>query len=99
MLRLRTSDGFMLHNALLKEVEIEIGGQRIDKHYGHWMDTWNELSTPESKAKLYIMTGQIAADGTGVPSIKYSTAIANRRLLIANVEVCVPIYNGSKTPL
>ena len=31
-------------SALLKEVEIEIGGQRIDKHYGHWMETWSELT-------------------------------------------------------
>ena len=30
--------------ALVKECEIEIGGQRIDRQYGHWMDLWNELS-------------------------------------------------------
>jgi hypothetical protein len=29
---------------LLKEVELEIGGQRIDKHYSHWMNVWNELT-------------------------------------------------------
>ena len=29
---------------LLKEVELEIGGQRIDKHYGHWLETWAELT-------------------------------------------------------
>ena len=33
-------------SALLKEVEIEIGGQRIDKHYGHWMEVWAELTEP-----------------------------------------------------
>ena len=31
------------HN-LLKSVEIEIGGQRIDKHYGDWLYIWNELT-------------------------------------------------------
>ena len=31
-------------SALLKEVELEIGGQRIDKHYGHWLETWAELT-------------------------------------------------------
>lgn len=31
------------HN-LIKSVEIEIGGQRIDKHYGDWLHIWNELS-------------------------------------------------------
>ena len=33
-----------LGNALVKECEIEIGGQRIDKHYGHWLTTWGELT-------------------------------------------------------
>jgi hypothetical protein len=31
------------HN-MLDYVELEIGGQRIDKHYGHWMENWVELS-------------------------------------------------------
>ena len=35
--------------ALIKNVELEIGGQRIDKQYGDWMNIWNELSLPESK--------------------------------------------------
>ena len=29
---------------LIKSVEVEIGGQRIDKHYGDWLHIWNELS-------------------------------------------------------
>ena len=28
---------------LVKSVEVEIGGQRIDKHYGDWLHIWNEL--------------------------------------------------------
>jgi hypothetical protein len=31
-------------HALIKNVELEIGGQRIDKHYGDWLHIWNELS-------------------------------------------------------
>ena len=31
---------------LIKEVELEIGGQRIDKHYGHWMSVWSQLTEP-----------------------------------------------------
>ena len=31
---------------LLKTVELEIGGQRIDKHYSEWLYIWNELSLP-----------------------------------------------------
>jgi len=29
---------------LIKSAEVEIGGQRIDKHYGDWLHIWNELS-------------------------------------------------------
>lgn len=31
-------------HALIKSVEIEIGGQRIDKHYGEWLHIWTELT-------------------------------------------------------
>lgn len=31
-------------HCLIKSVELEIGGQRIDKHYGDWIHIWNELT-------------------------------------------------------
>ena len=31
-------------HVLIKNVEVEIGGQRIDKHYGDWLHIWNELT-------------------------------------------------------
>ena len=31
-------------SALIDYVECEIGGQKIDKHYGHWMEVWSELT-------------------------------------------------------
>ena len=34
---------------VIESVELEIGGQQIDKQTGSWMDTWNELSLPKSK--------------------------------------------------
>jgi hypothetical protein len=34
---------------LLKTIELEIGGQRIDKHYSEWLYIWNELSLPIGK--------------------------------------------------
>ena len=30
---------------LIKQVELEIGGQRIDRQYGDWMQIWTQLST------------------------------------------------------
>ena len=38
---------------LVSEVELEIGGQRIDRHYEEWNQVWAELTTPESKAAGY----------------------------------------------
>lgn len=38
---------------LLKSVEIEIGGQRIDKHYSDFMYIWNELTLPHGKRAGY----------------------------------------------
>jgi len=38
---------------LLKTVEIEIGGQRIDKHYSEWLYIWNELTLSPGKKEGY----------------------------------------------
>ena len=35
---------------LLKKVELEIGGQLIDRQYSEWMYVWNELSLPKGKS-------------------------------------------------
>jgi hypothetical protein len=38
---------------LLKVVELEIGGQRIDKHYSEWLYIWNELTLSPGKKEGY----------------------------------------------
>jgi hypothetical protein len=40
-------------HSLIKEVEIEIGGQLIDKHYSLWLDIWAELTVDTNKKKGY----------------------------------------------
>ena len=43
---------------LLKTIELEIGGQRIDKHYSEWLYIWNELSMTFGKKEGYqLMVG------------------------------------------
>lgn len=45
---------------LIKSVEIDIGGQRIDKHYGDWLHIWNELTQTSGKMLGYAnMLGNI----------------------------------------
>jgi len=60
-------------SALITDVELEIGGQRIDRHYQEWNEIWNELSTPESKAiglkAMQLEVGTGAAAGTGVKEV------------------------------
>jgi hypothetical protein len=52
---------------IINEVELEIGGQRIDKHYKEWNQVWNELTTVESKALgLKTMKGCIGSSGDSV---------------------------------
>ena len=36
-------------HALIKKVEIEIGGNIIDTQYGIWMEIWDELTLPAEK--------------------------------------------------
>ena len=38
---------------LMKSCEVEIGGQRIDKHYGAWLAIWSSLSCPAGKEAEY----------------------------------------------
>jgi hypothetical protein len=54
---------------LMNYVEIEIGGQKIDKHYSHWMYIWNELSLPLSKRDGY--NEMIGAYGGVIKSVLY----------------------------
>ena len=46
----------------INSVEVEIGGQRIDRQYGHWMETWAELTEPNSAGVMG--QGIAASDGT-----------------------------------
>jgi hypothetical protein len=40
-------------NVLLKQVDLEIGGQLIDRHYSEWLDIWSQLTTSEGKIGSY----------------------------------------------
>jgi hypothetical protein len=54
---------------MLKEVEVQIGGQQIDKIYGHWLNVWTELtekthvSILDSTNGLYRSSDQSKGDG------------------------------------
>ena len=49
-----------LGHALIESVHIEIGGTRIDRHYGEWLEIWSELTTlPSKRAAYYELIGKV----------------------------------------
>ena len=62
-------------NALVKQAEIEIGGQLIDRQYGNWMNIWTELTVPEGKRAGYDdMVGNKATSHSQTGSINANAA-------------------------
>ena len=54
---------------VVKHAEVEIGGQKMDKHYSDWMYIWNELSLPVSKKEGYFkMVGGSGSTGDSMVS-------------------------------
>lgn len=57
-------------NSMIDYIEIEIGGQKIDKHYGDWMNIWNELTQTAEHADGYdVMIGNTTALTTPAASL------------------------------
>lgn len=42
-----------LGHAMIKTVEVQIGGSAIDKHWGVWLDLWYELTHTDNQARGY----------------------------------------------
>ena len=62
-------------HALINSVEVEIGGQRIDKHYGDWMHIWNELTVSAGHAAGYAtMVGNTSTLMRATGGVATSTA-------------------------
>ena len=65
---------------MLRNIELEIGGQRIDKQYGEWMYIWNELTLDSGKKQgFYKMVGGEADN----KAIKYAGN--------SNVKLYIPL--------
>jgi len=67
-----TVNASALGNNLINNVELEIGGQKIDKQTTQWNQIWADLTTPESKAAGFqCMTGGCSnANAVGVGQIQ-----------------------------
>ena len=80
---------------LINNVELEIGGQRIDKHYGEWLYIWSELTETEGHRSAYdTMVGQTgdvteakdedndAVKSSGLQNVQNADSIASATLYV-----------------
>jgi hypothetical protein len=87
---------------VVQQVEVEIGGQLIDRHYSDWLEIWAQLTVPASKRLGYRqMIGQdpvAAADGTATGLQTAAAQAASRTLFVPlqfwfcrNVGLALPL--------
>ena len=85
-----------LGHALVKECELEIGGQRIDRHYSQWLDIWNELSDHDKSE--YLGLGKSSAKNAYLKNTATSNTLPARRTYVPlqfwfcrNVGLALPL--------
>jgi hypothetical protein len=93
-------------HALINYVELEIGGQIIDKQYGDWMYIWNELTLPVSKrGALDVMVGsdiRLCSNSINATSNLCSTCTSFTSydtLITPGLNACAPSFRGANNPL
>ena len=69
----------------LKELELEIGGQKIDKQYGHWLELWAELTEPNEAGTVGT---QGSTDGTKFQNMAVMGGV---KAAAANATAFVPL--------
>ena len=61
---------------LMKECEIEIGGQTIDKHYGHWNSVYSQLTEFNPTGAGATLFNRMSGNGPGVTNDASAVAAA-----------------------
>ena len=56
-----------LGHAMIDFAELEIGGQVIDKIYGHWMEVWARLTQPNESKNVGVITSNLSGFSTHNP--------------------------------
>lgn len=69
-------------NALIKSVEIQIGGQTIDTHYSTWLDIWSELN----------ISGGLRAGYDAMVGNRCPTLLGNNPINVSNFDA-IQTYN------
>ena len=75
---------------LIAQVEIEVGGQRIDRQYGDWMHIWNQLTlSKEQQAGYYKMIGN-TTQLTYITDPNFASVAGPCASTSAPSQVCAP---------
>ena len=61
---------------LMKECELEIGGQRIDKHYGHWHEVYSQLTEFNPSGSDTTLFNRMTGNGYGIQTDDGATNVA-----------------------
>ena len=51
---------------LMQEMELEIGGQRIDRQYGHWHSVWSQLTEKNASGSTGTLYNKMVGNGLGL---------------------------------
>ena len=98
-----TNLGANVGHDLINTVELEIGGQLIDRQYGTWLTIWDYLTTPNPTGVQGVLSnttgGEPTSDNTsinqdGQVSTLYDVMSYNHR----GVSTATPLTNGTGSP-
>lgn len=88
--------------ALIKSVELEIGGSKIDKQYGDWMNIWFELTHQSEKERGH---DEMVGDTEELTRLESHVPGDSNKTIKKQTELFVPLYfwfnrnNGLALPL
>ena len=82
-------------HALIKSVEVEIGGQRIDKQYSDWLSIWQQLTQESSAADAYKnMIGNVTSlTGTAAAKPEYKVYVPLQFWFNRNPGLALPLIS------
>jgi len=86
---------------LLNNVQVEIGGQCIDRHYGEWLSIWNSLTLPVGQTAGYerMIANEPEYHGTGTGAGKGIAVDAAKRVLYIPLQFWFNRNAGLALPL
>jgi hypothetical protein len=91
-----------LGHALIDSVEIDIGGSRIDKHYGTWLDIWYELTHTAGMERGY---KRMIGDVPELTDLSFGKVVDENKIYKGEYSLYVPLQfwfnreNGLALPL